>query len=313
MSSMWTLPAPEFMLSKDFRLRVFYEAARNASFTKAGDLLSLTQPAVSFHIKSLEDDVGARLFRRTRNLVVLTEVGEILYRYAGDILALYDRAEADLARLVEHVGGNLLIGAANVVAKYVLARPLGAFKRLNPQVTIAVTAGNSEVVAGELLKGVLDVAIVSEPVDLKGFTVEPWLRDELLVIVARDHRWVARSSVALRELVGEPFIMREEGSGTRRMLERYLEQHGLDRNGMNVALTLGSTEAVKAGVESGAGVSVVSRLSVAAELQAGSLRALPIADVDMARVFNLAYPRLTYRKLAVETFLDFCRTLLHAP
>ena len=279
------------MLSKDFRLRVFYEAARNASFTKAGDLLSLTQPAVSFHIKALEDDVGARLFRREKNHIVLTEVGEILYRYAGDILALYDRAEAELVRLVEHVGGNLLIGAANVVAKYVLARPLGAFKRLNPQVTIVVTAGNSEVVAGELLKGVLDVAIVSEPLDLKGFTVEPWLRDELL---------------------GEPFIMREEGSGTRRTLEGYLQQHGLDPARINVALTLGSTEAVKAGVESGAGISVVSRLSVAAELQAGSLRALPIGDVEMARTFSLAYPRLTYRKLAVETFLDFCRTLPHA-
>ena len=301
------------MLSKDFRLRVFYEAARNASFTKAGELLSLTQPAVSFHIKSLEDDVGARLFRREKNHIVLTEVGEILYRSAGDILALYDRAEADLARLVEHVGGNLLIGAANVVAKYVLARPLGAFKRLNPQVTIVVTAGNSEVVAGELLKGVLDVAIVSEPLDLKGFTVEPWLRDELLVIVAPDHRWAARSSVALRELLGEPFIMREEGSGTRRMLEWYLQQHALDAARINVALTLGSTEAVKAGVESGAGISVVSRLSVAAELQAGSLRALPIGDVEMARTFSLAYPRLAYRKLAVEAFLDFCRTLPHAP
>lgn len=299
------------MLSKDFRLRVFFEAARNESFTKAGELLSLTQPAVSFHIKSLADDVGARLFRREKNHIVLTEVGEILYRYAADILALYDRAEADLARLVEHVGGNLLIGAANVVAKYVLARPLGAFKRLNPQVTIVVTAGNSEVVAGELVKGALDVAIVSEPLELKGFTVEPWLRDELLVIVAPDHRWAARSSVALRELVGEPFIMREEGSGTRRMLEWYLQQHGLDPGRITVALTLGSTEAVKAGVESGAGVSVVSRLSVAAELQAGSLRALAIGDVEMARTFSLAYPRLAYRKLAVETFLDFCRTLSH--
>jgi DNA-binding transcriptional LysR family regulator len=300
------------MLSKDFRLRVFYEAARNESFTKAGDLLSLTQPAVSFHIKSLEDDVGARLFRREKNHIVLTEVGEILYRYAGDILALYDRAETEMARLVEHVGGNLLIGAANVVAKYVLARPLGAFKRLNPQVTIVVTAGNSEIVAGRLLKGELDVAIVSEPLDLKGFTVEPWLRDELLVIVAPEHRWAGRSSIGLRELVGEPFIMREEGSGTRRMLEWYLQQHGLDPTRLNVALTLGSTEAVKAGVESGAGISVVSRLSVGGELQAGSLRALGIGDVEMARTFSLAYPRLAYRKLAVETFLDFCRTLPRA-
>jgi DNA-binding transcriptional LysR family regulator len=297
------------MLSKDFRLRVFYEAARNESFTKAGDLLALTQPAVSFHIKSLEDQVGARLFRREKNHIVLTEVGEILYRHAGDIVALYDRAEAEMARLVQHVGGNLLIGAANVVAKYVLARPLGAFKRLNPQVTIVVTAGNSEVVAGHLLKGALDVAIVSEPLELKGFTIEPWLRDELLVIVGPEHRWTARASIDLRDLIGEPFIMREEGSGTRRMIEWYLQQHALDPARLNVALTLGSTEAVKAGVESGAGVSVVSRLSVAAELQAGSLRALTIADVAMARTFSLAYPRLAYRKLAVETFLDFCRTL----
>jgi DNA-binding transcriptional LysR family regulator len=124
---------------------------------------------------------------------------------------------------------------------------------------------------------------------------------------------VSRDAVNLNEVVGEPFILREEGSGTRRMLERYLEQEGIHFSDLHVALTLGSTEAVKAGVEAGAGVSIVSRLSLGAELRTGSIVAVPVDDVRMARSFLLVYPKLSYRKVVVETFLAFCREVLRAP
>ena len=301
------------MLSRDVRLRIFYEAAVHQSFTRAAEVLSLTQPAVSFQIKSLEEDVGARLFRREKQGVVLTEVGEILLRHARDVLALYDRAEAEISRLVEHVGGTLTLGVASVVAKYVMPRPIGLFKKRNPQVTIVLEAGNTDAIIAQLVNGALDLAIVSDPVDLKGHVIEPLIDDELVLIVPAGHPWTSRDAVTLADVVAEPFILREEGSGTRRMLEWHLGQHRIQLADLQVALTLGSTEAVKAGVEAGAGVSIVSRLSLGAELRTGSIVSVPIGDIRMARTFILVYPKLSYRKVVVETFLTFCREALRAP
>jgi len=301
------------VLSRDVRLRIFYEAAVHQSFTRAAEVLSLTQPAVSFQIKSLEEDVGARLFRREKQGVVLTEVGEILLRHARDVLALYDQAEAEISRLVEHVGGTLTLGVASVVAKYVMPRPIGLFKKRNPQVTIVLEAGNTDAIVAQLVNGALDLAIVSDPVDLKGHVIEPLIDDELVLIVPAGHPWTLRHAVTLADVVGEPFILREEGSGTRRMLEWHLGQHRIQLADLQVALTLGSTEAVKAGVEAGAGVSIVSRLSLGAELRTGSIVSVPIGDIRMARTFILVYPKLSYRKVVVETFLTFCREALRAP
>lgn len=295
------------MLTKDARLRVFYEAARQGSFTRAGEVLFLTQPAVSFQIKSLEEEVGARLFRREKNQVALTEVGEILFRYAKEILALYDRAEGEIAQLTAHVGGKLLVGVTNVIAKYVLPRPIGLFKKLNPRVSIVIQTGNSEHLVTALTKGELDLAIVSDPVELRDHVVDPWIREDLLLIVPADHRWVARALVTLDDLLQEPFIMREEGSGTRRTFERYLGTKGLALEDLNVVLTLGSTEAVKASVEAGAGVSVVSSLSLKGELPAGTLRTVVVSGLEMSRIYSLVYPRLAYRKLVVEAFVGFCK------
>jgi DNA-binding transcriptional LysR family regulator len=300
------------MLIRDIRLRVFHEAAVQQSFTRAAELLSLTQPAVSFHIKSLEEDLGARLFRREKHRVVLTEVGEILLRHAREILALYDRAAADIARVVEHVGGTLTLGVASVIAKYVMPRPIGLFKKRNPQVSIVLEAGNTDSIVAQLARGALDLAIVSDPVDLKGHVTEPLIDDELRLITPPDHGWTGRDAVMLTDVVAEPFILREEGSGTRRILEWYLGQHGIAVSDLNVALTLGSTEAVKAGVEAGAGVSIVSSLSLGDEVRTGAIAIVPIEGVRMARTFSLVYPKLAYRKVVVETFLAFCRERFRA-
>lgn len=295
------------MLIKDFRLRVFYEVARRTSFTRAGEALSLTQPAVSFQVKSLEDEIGARLFRREKNQVALTELGEVLFRYATEILSLYDRAESEIAKMAAHVGGQLLIGVTNVIAKYVLPRPISVFKRLNPNLSIVIQTGNTDRIAAVLAEGELDLAIVSDPLTLKGHLVEPWIREELLLIVPAGHRWTTREVVHVEDLISEPFVMREEGSGTRRLFERYLQEHGVNPAQLNVALTLGSTEAVKAGVEAGAGVSIVSSLSLRRELESGVLCAVRLPGHGMSRTFNLVYPKLSYRKLVVETFIGFCR------
>jgi DNA-binding transcriptional LysR family regulator len=268
---------------------------------------------VSFQIKALEQELGVRLFRRENNRVLLTEVGQLLFGYAGEIRDLYDRAETAIGRLTQHVGGHLAVGVASVVAKYVMPKPIGAFKKRHPGVSIVVETGNTDMLIGRLCGGHVDLAIVSDPVALREYVVDPWIEDELLLIVPAEHRWASRDAVGLDEVLAEPFILREEGSGSRRMFERYLEEHNVTVHDLNVALTLGSTEAVKAAVEAGAGASVVSSLSLGADLARGALRTVSIRGLKMARSFQAVYPKLTYRKVVVETFVDFCRGMIAAP
>lgn len=298
------------MLCKDIRLRVFYEAAQHESFTKAAEALFLTQPAVSFQIKALEDELGVRLFHRHNNRVLLTEVGQLLFGYAGQIRELYDRAETDVVRLTQHVGGRLAVGVASVIAKYVMAKPIGGFKKRHPRISIVIETGNTDWLVGRLRDGNVDLAIVSDPVDLPDYVVDPWVEDELLLIVPSDHRWASVDAVSLDAVLAEPFILREDGSGSRRMFERYLQERDVTVNDLNIALTLGSTEAVKAAVEAGAGVSVVSSLSLGADLTRGALRTVAIRGLKMTRSFELVYPRLSYRKVVVETFIEFCRSMI---
>ncbi len=191
-----------------------------------------------------------------------------------------------------------------------MPRPIGAFKKRHPLISIVLDTGNTDSLVDSLCRGRLDLAIVSDPVGLRGYVVEPWIEDELLLIVAADHRWAGVEEVSLAEVLAEPFILREDGSGSRRMFEWYLGQHNAGVSELNVALTLGSTEAVKAAVEAGAGVSVVSSLSLGADLTSGILRAIRIRGLKMSRSFDLVYPKLTYRKIVVETFIEFCREVL---
>lgn len=298
------------VLNKDIRLRVFYEAARHKSFTKAAEALFLTQPAVSFQIKALEEDLGVRLFHREKNRVLLTEAGQLLFGYAGQIRDLYDRAETEIGRLAQHVGGQLAVGVVSVIAKYIMAKPIGAFKKRHPLVSIVIETGNTDTLVGRVRSGHVDLAIVSDPVTLRDHVIDPWIEDELLLIVPADHRWASIETVSLDNVLAEPFILREDGSGSRRVFERYLAERGVTVKNLNVALTLGSTEAVKAAVEAGAGVSVVSSLSLGADLTRGVLRTVSIRDLKMSRSFQLVYPKLTYRKVVVETFIDFCRTMI---
>jgi DNA-binding transcriptional LysR family regulator len=208
------------------------------------------------------------------------------------------------------VGGHLAVGVASVIAKYIMAKPIGAFKKRHPLISIVLETGNTDTLIGRLQGAHVDLAIVSDPVTLRDYVVDPWIEDELMLIVPGDHRWAGIGTVSLDDVLAEPFILREEGSGSRRMFERYLEQRGVTVNELNVALTLGTTEAVKAAVEAGAGVSVVSSLSLRADLTSGALGTVAIRGLKMTRTFQLVYPRLSYRKVVVETFIEFCRTMI---
>lgn len=292
------------MLLKDIRLRAFYTVAVHRSFTKAAKHLLLSQQAVSFQIKGLEEEIGERLFRREAAGIDLTEAGTVLYGYAERILGLYAEAEEQLDDLTGKVRGRLRLAATNSLVRYCLPRAIGKFRTMFPEVRVTVEVGNSGYCIECLAKELADIAFVSDGPALDDFQVRPFFRDEICLIAARDHPLAARGMITLEEFRAAPFVAREEGSGTRSLTERLLHKAKLDFDQLNVVLILGSTEAVKAAVEAGAGIGILSRMSLRHELPAGALATINVAGLDLVRDFYVVQrPQERGSRLA-QRFMD---------
>lgn len=278
-------------LLRDARLRAFHTVAQHKSFTGAARHLLLSQQAVSFQIKSLEDEVGGQLFKRELRTVELTDLGRVLFSHADRILNLYSEAEAELADLTGELRGRLRVSATNSLAKYVLPQAIGALRIQYPDIKVTMEVGNSDYTLGCVRDGLADVAFVSDgPAQLEHYRVDPLFRDEIAFIVPPDHPWTATGHVSFEELCSAPIILREEGSGTRTLLERAFAARGVTLDRLDIVLVLGSAESVKGAVEAGAGVGMVSRLSMRREMAAGSLAAIHVRDFDLVRDFYVVRP-----------------------
>lgn len=276
------------MLNRDSRLRVFCSVALYASFTKAADQLCLTQQAVSFQVKSLEDEVGTKLFRRTSAGAELTASGQVLYGYSEKIVAMYAEAEKTMATYAESARKKVSVGTTGSIARQCLPRIIEEFRRERPQVHLHVRIGNSQQVLEWLSKDAVDIGIVSAgPIVLGSFRVTPWFRDELVLIVPPQHRWAGAAEFLIDDLQHEPFVIREEGSGSRRLIEDILGNRGISVSAMNLVLEVQSTDAVKAAVEAGVGVAIVSTLSLKNEFRAGSCAPIHLGAERWERDFYI--------------------------
>ena len=255
----------------DRRLQVFYTVARLLSFTKAAETLHMTQPAVTFQVRQLEDYFNTRLFDRTHNRVTLTEVGRKAYEYAERIFELYAEMEDAIKEMTGDVSGALTIGASTTIAEYMLPGLLRSYRDKYPSVNLRLKVSNTEGIVSMVENSMIDLGIVEAPVANKNLLVEVCRVDQLVVVVPPDHPIATRVSITMEELMNYPFICREEGSGTREVIIEYLTKMGLDRNGLNVCLELGSPESIKGAVEAGMGVSILSHATIAKELSLGTL------------------------------------------
>ncbi len=292
----------------DLRLKVFCKVAELGSFSKAGEALYLTQPGVTFHIKMLEEEIGAPLFVRRHNRIALTPAGEALLAHGREILELYEQIQREVHGITGTVRGNLSVGMVAIVGHYFMPKIIGVFKQQYPLVGITTHIGNSGDLLDSLKNGDFDLAIVGGPINEKGLEKELFLQDELALIVPANHRWAGASQVNLSELRKEPLILREEGSSTRDTLAMHLKAKRIKLGDLNVVMTLGSTEAVKAAVESGVGVSIVSNLAIGNELRFGLFRTVGIRGMRLPREFYIVLPAGRSRpSLVASEFLGFLR------
>ncbi len=290
----------------DRRLQVFYTVARLLSFTKAAETLHMTQPAVTFQVRQLEDHFDTRLFDRTHNRVALTEAGRKAYEYAEEIFSLYAEMENTVKELTGDVSGALTLGASTTIAEYMLPALLRGFTLEFPDINLRLKVSNTEGIVSMVENSMIDLGVVEGPVANKNLLVEVCRVDQLVVVVPPEHEIAARDSISLEEVMNYPFICREEGSGTREVIMDHMVELGLDRNNLNVSLELGSPESIKGAVEAGMGISIVSVATLEKELKLGTLVAVQL-DPPMQRSFSFVRQRQKFRLRAMEQLLDYAR------
>lgn len=292
---------------EDHKLKVFCTVAETKSFSKTSEIIHLTQPAVSLQIQALEEIYETKLFDRSSNLITLTEAGEILYKYAKEILSLYAEASKEIGKITGLLKGSINVGASTTIGNYLLPNIIADFKKNRLRVNINVLIGNTKRIVDFINSGVVDFGLVEGETSKQKMKIEPLVQDELIFIVPPAHPWAKKKVVSILDVTKEPFILREEGSGTRQMIEKYLLSHGIGIENMKIALILGSTESIKEAVEQGLGISIVSKWAARKEIKYGSLKYVIPKEERILRNFSMILPKNAVLSHAADEFLGYIK------
>lgn len=290
----------------DRRLQVFYAVAKNGSFTRAADSLFMTQPAVTFQIKQLEEHFNCRLFERQHQRISLTAAGQVVFEFAEKILALSDELEGRVADLTGQIGGQLDIGASTTLGEFILPDILAGFNELYPQVHLRMVVGNSEQVQSSVLEGALDLGFVDGTASAKGISAEAAGGELVAAVCSKNYPLAELSAVKASELHEYEFVSREPGSGTRECVESYLAANGSSYENLKTVMELGSPQALKNVVQSGLGFALMSTSVVRREIERGELVAVPLVP-PLKRDFLLVMPKERFRSRTISIFVDFVK------
>ena len=295
----------------DRRLQVFHTVAAELSFTRAAEILNMTQPAVTHQIRQLEEELNTRLFDRANNRISLTAAGEAVLTYASRIISLYGELNESVKSLTGDRSGLVTLGASTTIAEYMLPGMLGDFQQEFPDVQIRLRVANTDAVVSMVADNTIDLGVVEGQVDSQLLRIEECQQDELQVLMPSNHPLTKETSITPSQLVDHPFINREDGSGTRGVIERYFANHDTDVGQLNRLFELGSTEAIKGLVQAGMGVSIVSKATVAKELALGLLATRPLSP-PLMRPLYFVRQRQKFRTQVMDELFQFARQYFKA-
>ena len=270
-----------------WQLSIFCKVVEQRSFSKAGLLVHLSQPTVSSHIKDLENHFACRLIDRLAKEAVPTKEGKLLYHYAQRLISLRDETEDALRQFKESVEGNLIVGGSTIPGGYLLPQLIAGFLKKYPKVYVSLRVGGTGKVITDILTGKIELGVVGARISDNHLQQNVLLEDEMRLIVPRHHKWSKRRSINLTMLIRERFIVRESGSGTLKSIQQNIQDSGYSLKNFNIVSELGSTESVIQGVRNNIGLSIVSPIAVADELNSGGLKALRIEGLNLKRHFYL--------------------------
>lgn len=292
------------------QLEIFCKVVDLGSFSRAAEAVFLAQASVSERIATLEKAVGTRLLDRLGRQVVPTAAGELLYKHAVLLLDMKRSAALEMARFLGRMEGEVRLGGSTIPGEYILPQVLGRFHEQFPGVTVSVQVADTRSIEQQVLEGHLELGVIGSETRHKNLLQHRLWQDELVLAVPPGHPWSLRKRIRSQDLGLEPFILREVGSGTLKIMERYLGWGAAQESaGLKVVARLGSSTAVKEGIKAGLGISILSARAIQTELRTGLLRAVRIQGIRMARSFYLIRDRRRIASPLCQTLHDFlCRS-----
>ena len=290
-------------------LEIFCKVVELESFSKAAEAVFLVQASVSERIASLEKKIGARLLDRLGRKVIPTVAGELFHKHATLLLEMKETAQSEIEKFLGLEQGEIFMGGSTIPGEYILPNLIGRFNQKYPHLSVKLTIADSGEIENQVLAGQLEVGIIGSKSSHATIVCQQLWKDELVLAVPVQHPWARRKTVSLKDLRKTPFILREDGSGTLKILDAYLRNSGEDgTHALNVSARFGSSTAVKEGIKSGIGVSILSARAIDTELKAGLLKALKVKGLLMSRNFFLIRNKLRLASPSCQAMLNFLLT-----
>ncbi|NNU77521.1 LysR family transcriptional regulator [Clostridium estertheticum] len=288
----------------DIRLQTFITVTKIKSFTKASEILNITQPAVSQHIKFLEEYYGVIFIKKCGKSIKLTEEGKILYKYAIELNSIYRNLEAEF-RNKDNINKTYYIGASMTIGGYILPYILADYRNCYKNIDILLQVNNTEEILKKLLNRTIDLALIEGNFDREKFKYIKYKDDELVLAVSHLHEFAKYKNITLDKVLKGKLILREKGSGTREIFENDLLEMGYDLKDFKPYMELGSITAIKSLVEANLGYSIISKETVKKEVESGIIKIIPIKGLRIFREFNFVYIKDSDEEF-VKTFIGFC-------
>ncbi|MGG4344847.1 selenium metabolism-associated LysR family transcriptional regulator [Paenibacillus lautus] len=290
------------------QLHIFYTVAERGSFSAAAQALHMSQPAVTMQVQSLEEYFGTKLLIRSTKRMELSEAGRTLLPFARKSLELSQETDAAMAAFSNKLQGRLQLGASLTIGEYVLPRLLGPFGREYPDISIMLKVINTTQILEEIASHQLNFGLIEAPVEHPDMVLDSVMEDELKLIVPSGHPLAAREdAIYLEDVLKYPFVLREKGSGTRKVMEDVLLMRGYDPESIRTVMELGSTGAVKSAVEEGLGITMLSTSTVKHETALGLVKMIDIADASFKRNFYSIQLRSALLPMSAMTFLAYLK------
>ncbi|MEZ7514625.1 LysR family transcriptional regulator [Flavobacterium frigidarium] len=271
----------------DFRLKVFLTVAARLSFTKAASELFITQPAVSKHIRELEEEYKIKLFERNGSKIAVTKAGHLLLQHTKRLFEIYRDIDFDMSALIHEQRGLLRVGASTTLSQYIIPPVLARFHQKMKEVKITLINGNTEQIEKSLLEKEIEVGIVEGQLKNKGIKYIPFLKDELVLVCKANHSLAKKNEITKEDLLKMQFLMREQGSGTLEVIEYGLKTFNVSLDQLDVQMQLGSTESIKSYLLSSNCVAFISIHAVSKELKNNQLTILDIKNLSIERNFYI--------------------------
>jgi DNA-binding transcriptional LysR family regulator len=293
----------------DFRhLETFCRVAEVKSFSRAADDLFLTQPTVSGHILSLEKSLSLRLFDRTGREVRLTKAGEVFLRYASKTLTIRKDLLNALSEFSQGIRGELSLGASTIPGEYLLPKLMGDFKKDHPHFTLSLKIADTKEIIQYVLQGNVEFGMIGAKVNHPSLHYEKYEEDEIIVVAPSGHPLARKKRVGLDDLLKEPWIIREEGSGTQMAVDKALRRKGKSLRAFHVVTEMGSTSSMKEGVKAGLGLAFISARAAEEELNQGLLSRIAVEGMESIsrQIYIVSHRGRTLSPIGIE-FLRFLK------